>query len=73
MLYTTSYGSLTVSVGCWRYVQGVAKKRSPHQKWVAWFIKAINKENVNKRYVFTCIGTCVQVHAIIATHSELFE
>ena len=27
---------------------GGAKKRSPLQKWLTWFIMAINKENVNQ-------------------------
>ena len=33
-------------------IQGVAKKRSPLQKWLTWFIMTINKENVNKSCVF---------------------
>ena len=31
---------------------GGQKKVATHNKWVTWFIMAINEENVNKSYVF---------------------
>ena len=33
-------------------IQGVAKKKSPLQKWLTWFIRTMNKENVNESCVF---------------------
>ena len=31
---------------------GGQKKVATHNKWITWFIMAINEENVNKSYVF---------------------
>ena len=56
--------------------RGLPKKKSPQQKWVAWFMMDINKENVNRSYVFVLAQlplTSMYVQAIIATHSELLE
>ena len=32
--------------------RGLPKKETPHQKQFTWIIMAINKENVDKSYVF---------------------
>ena len=34
---------------------GGQKKSSPHQKWLTWFIMAINKGNINKSYLLVLV------------------
>ena len=40
--------------------RGLPKKKSPLQKWLTWFTMTMNKENVNKSYVFvlTWVPVC---------------
>ena len=38
---------------------GGQKKVAPHQKWLTWFIMAINKGNINKSYVLVLVWLAV--------------
>ena len=41
------------------YTGGGQKKVAPHQKWLTWFIMAINKRNINKSYVLVLVWLAV--------------
>ena len=55
------------------YIQGIAKKKSPLQKWLTWFIMTMNKENINKSCVFvlTYRYLCVSIQTIIAILTQM--
>ena len=65
-----SSNELVATAGISLHIQGVAKKRSPLQKWLTWFIMTINKENGNKSCVFVlyrylCVRTSINCNSYL--------